>query len=106
MEGVNTLRASFSRLPRRHFNYQPFQIISSNGCKAKLLEQCKKAYKSETLSLRELASLLGTLNWASYSVEYDPGHYRNLQSVYTLQTKLALGDLSTVVTFSSEAKSD
>jgi hypothetical protein len=44
------------------------------GKKESLLVQCNKAYKSKTLTLRELASLLGILNWASQSVEYASAH--------------------------------
>lgn len=72
--------------------------------KEKLLEQCDKAYRSKTLSLKELASLLGILNWASRSVEYALAHYRKLQAMYLRQFKLALGDLSSIVTLSGESK--
>jgi hypothetical protein len=76
------------------------------GKKESLLVQCNKAYKSKTLTLRELASLLGILNWASQSVEYASAHYRHLQASYTRNVHLAHGDLSSTITLSGEAKSD
>lgn len=60
----------------------------------KLLGQCSKAYTSKTVLLKELASLLGILNWASQSVEYAPAHFRNLQATYTRQSKAAFYQLS------------
>jgi hypothetical protein len=74
--------------------------------KDKLLELCSKTYKSMSLSLREMASLLGILNWATQSLDYAPAHYRNLQTLYTQQSKSAKGDLSVSVSLSREAKSD
>ncbi len=74
--------------------------------KLKLLEHCNRAYNSKTLALRDIASLLGILNWAAQSVVYAPAHYRNLQVFYTQQSKRMLGDLSATVTLSPEAKSD
>jgi hypothetical protein len=53
-----------------------------------------------------MASLLGILNWATQSVDYAPAHYRNLQTLYTQQSKSEKGDLSVSVSLSREAKSD
>lgn len=88
---INTVTMSFS-LPEKK--------------REKLLGQCSKAYTSKTVSLKELASLLGILNWASQSVEYAPAHFRSLQATYTRQSKLASGVLSTQLTLPPEAKED
>jgi hypothetical protein len=72
----------------------------------KLLELCNRAYEAETLSLREMTSLLGILNWAAQSVDYAPAHYRYLQAVYTHRSESAEGDVSALVSLSREAKSD
>ena len=56
----------------QHTNAMSFSLPL--GKKESLLVQCNKAYKSKTLTLRELASLLGILNWASQSVEYASAH--------------------------------
>lgn len=71
-----------------------------------LVEQCSRALKSKTITLRELASILSIFNWAAQSVNYSPANYRDLQAIYIQQSKLAHGDLSLVVTLSSEAKSN
>ena len=88
---INTVTMSFS-LPEKK--------------REKLLGQCSKAYTSKTVSLKELASLLGILNWASQSVEYAPAHFRSLQATYTRQSKLVSGVLSTQLTLPPEAKED
>lgn len=74
--------------------------------KEKLVEQCGRAFKSKTITLRELASILGILNWVGQSVNYAPANYRDLQAFYLRQSKLVRGDLSFVVTLPSEAKSN
>ncbi|EFX68765.1 hypothetical protein DAPPUDRAFT_259675 [Daphnia pulex] len=71
-----------------------------------LVDQCSRALKSKTITLRELASILDILNWAAQSVNYAPANYRDLQAIYIQQSKLAHGDLSLVVTLSSEVKSN
>lgn len=55
-----------------------------------------------------MVSLLGTLNWATQSVDHEPAlvRYRNLQAVYTHQSKLAWSDLAASVSLLREAKSD
>ncbi|KAI9550747.1 hypothetical protein GHT06_004940 [Daphnia sinensis] len=46
------------------------------------------------LLLRDSASLLGILNWASQSVAYAPAHYRNLQASFLRHSGRVDGDLS------------
>ncbi|KZS10033.1 Uncharacterized protein APZ42_025603 [Daphnia magna] len=74
--------------------------------KEKLLGQCHKAYSSDSLPLRYLASLFGILNWASQSVVFAPAHYRNLQALFLRHLGRVDGDLSARVTFSTEVKQD
>lgn len=61
----------------------------------KLLRMCTLAYTSNSPSLKDLASLLGVLNWAVHSVNYAPAHYRNLQAFYAKRSKAVKGDLLT-----------
>jgi len=65
---------------------------------------CRKAIKKATISLRDLASILGNFTWATLAVPYAPAHIRGVQTLYISNSRLNQGDLRVKIVLSNEAK--
>jgi hypothetical protein len=63
----------------------------------------RETLKKKKFSLRELAKIIGNVNWASYAVNFAQAHFRNLQSLYNSFPK---DDLDLIVSLTQEARSD
>ena len=61
----------------------------------------RETLKKEKCSLRELAKIIGNVNWASYAVNFAQAHFRNLQSLYNSFPK---DDLDLIVNLTQEAR--
>ena len=57
-----------------------------------ILNLCKQSQKCKTISLREIASILGLLNWASMAIPYARSHWRQSQSFYIERSKVKIGN--------------
>lgn len=53
---------------------------------------CKEALRSNKISLRETAKILGNFNWAAPAVRFAQAHFRAFQSLYNSNFKLSKGD--------------
>jgi hypothetical protein len=73
---------------------------------AGILKLCESALKRHEISLRELASIIGKLNWAISAVRYARAHFRSLQALYIESLKEAQGDLQTIVSITEDNKND
>ena len=67
---------------------------------------CLKLLSSSLVSLRELASLLGSLVWAILSVPYAQAHYRSLQNFFISSSRNCNNDLSKKCALSDQARQD
>lgn len=47
----------------------------------------RETLKKKKCSLRELAKIIGNVNWATYAVKFAQSHFRALQAVYNSVTK-------------------
>ena len=73
---------------------------------SKVVEACNKALDSQSISLKDIASILGLFAWAISSIPFAQAHYRSLQMLYINSSKLARGNLKTKVVLNSGSRSD
>jgi hypothetical protein len=73
---------------------------------ADLKNLCIAVVRKESISLRELASLLGNFNWASQAVPFAQAHIRGLQALYIAKLRQAQGDYSSLTRLDKESKND
>ena len=69
----------------------------------KLCFDSLEADRAGSLSLRDLAKVMGNFSWAIPAVPFAQGHFRKLQSFYLSHSH---GDLSKIVSLSQEARTD
>ena len=62
-----------------------------------IMEICRRALSADTISLREIAGILGNLAWAIQAIPFAQGHYRGIQRLYVAQSASMNGDLSTKI---------
>jgi len=72
----------------------------------KILSQCRSLLKAQLVSLRDLASFLGSLNWASFAISRSQAHIRSIQSDYITGSKRFGGDLTQRIPLSVGARGD
>ncbi len=73
---------------------------------SKIKSLCSKASVIPKVPLRDLASILGNLAWAIYSVPFAQAHYRSLQNFFIRQSKFHEGDLTVLCSLSDQARQD
>ena len=61
---------------------------------ADLKNLCIAVVRKESISLRELASLLGNFNWAAQALPFAQAHIRGLQALYIAKLRQAQGEYS------------
>lgn len=69
-------------------------------------EMCARALASDTVSIRDLASIQGHFAWAIPSIPFAQAHYRSLQRFYIEESKRAGGALQSRRTLSAAARAD
>lgn len=74
--------------------------------RADIFKLCTAALGQRSITLRDMASILGNFNWASPAVEFAQAHYRNFQALYISGSRQARGNLQTKILLSPEAKAD
>ncbi|KZS07400.1 Uncharacterized protein APZ42_028944 [Daphnia magna] len=84
----------------------PMTFSLSDKKTADIVKLCKTALLHRKMSLRELASLLGNLNWATQAVRYAQAHFRSLQALYLKGLRSAEGNLQASITITPNAKND
>jgi hypothetical protein len=88
---VDSLSLSLSLLPRK---VQQIEKI------------CREAGAATSVSLREIAKILGNLAWAIQAIPFAQGHYRCIQRRFLKESARAGGDLSTKIRLDEESISD
>lgn len=83
-----------------------FSLSIPKAQRSNIFSVCEKLLKEKLVSLRDLASILGKLNWASIAIPYAQAHYRNLQSLYITNSRKEKSDLQFKLELSAEAKQD
>jgi len=71
-----------------------------------LINSCKKVLNSKTILLRDLATILGNLNWTAIAVPYARSHYRECQRFYIEKLRELSNNLNSCVTLPSIAKKE
>ena len=71
-----------------------------------IVNACERLLKAPKTTVRELASLLGLLSWASTAVEFAQSHYRHLQRQYNAGLGESGGNMSAGVFLSDDSKKD
>ena len=69
----------------------------------KIVVLCRKALRARELSIREVASLIGTLVSTFPGVEFGPLYYRHLEWDKDLALKSALGDFDVSMSLSADS---
>lgn len=100
-------------VPTRSLIYLGLQINSSllEFClprekRLKLIDSCRTILADAHPKLRQVASILGSLNWAVATVPFAQAHYRNLQRLYISHVKATRGNLQVPTVLSSEARTE
>ncbi|KZS02184.1 Uncharacterized protein APZ42_000875, partial [Daphnia magna] len=73
---------------------------------ADIRKLCKNALVRRKLPLRDLASLLGSLSWATAAIRYAQAHFRSLQSFYTEGLKSTEVNFQASVTITPNTEGD
>jgi hypothetical protein len=68
-----------------------------------IIEMCRKALASKSVSLREISKILGNLAWAIQAIPFAQGHYRCLQRQFLKESARADGNLSAIISLDREA---
>jgi hypothetical protein len=63
----------------------------------------QQTLKKKKCSIRELAKIIGNVNWASYAVNFAQAHFRNLQFLYNSFSK---DSLDLIISLTQEDRSD
>lgn len=71
-----------------------------------IIRLCRETLSAHSVSLRQLATLLGLFNWAVSAVNYAPAHFRALQSLYISESNRASAVLDTPVLLASAQRAD
>ena len=69
----------------------------------KIVVLCRKALRARELSIREVASLIGTLVSTFPGVEFGPLYYRHLEWDKDLALKSALGNFDVIMSLSADS---
>lgn len=82
-----------------HSSSKAFTLTEKKSVDLKNL--CNTFLRKKSISLREIASLLGNFNWAPQAVPFAQAHIRGLQALYISKLKQAKGDYSSITRGSS-----
>ena len=73
---------------------------------AEIIELCRNALKHVSISLREVAKILGNLAWAIKAILFAQAHYRGLQLQFIESNKQFENSLNSSIYLNSESKRD
>ncbi len=73
---------------------------------AEIISLCSNALKRDSVSLREIAKILGNLAWAFKAIPFAQSHYRNLQSQYIEGGKHAKDSLNSAIILDVKSRQD
>jgi hypothetical protein len=71
---------------------------------AEIIDLCGRAFKRVSISLREIAKILGYLAWAIKAIPFAQSHYRDLQSQYIEGYKESGGSLNLTIILNKKSK--
>lgn len=71
-----------------------------------IIKWCKDAIKKDSLSLREIASVLGRFIWAVWAIPFSQAHYRNIQNSYINGLRLDNEELKSKISLNRGARED
>ena len=73
---------------------------------SKAVDTFNRAFNSHSISLKDIASILGLFSWVISSIPFAQAHYRSLQMQYLNSSKLARGIIKTKLILDSDSRSD
>lgn len=71
---------------------------------AKIIDLCGKALERVSVSLREIAKILGNLGWAIKAIPFAQSHYRDLQSQYIESYKQSGRSLNSTIVLDQNSR--
>ena len=67
---------------------------------------CSEVLKKGKCSLRQLAKIIGNLNWATYAVSFAQAHYRSLQAIFITSSREYNDNLDVIISLNNDARTD
>ncbi len=67
---------------------------------------CTEVLKKGKCSLRQLAKIIGNLNWASYAVNFAQAHFRSLQATFISSSRTNNDNLDAVIYLNDDIRAD
>ena len=74
--------------------------------RAGLVRLCCEALSAKKMSMKAVARIIGTMNWAVTAVKYAQAHFRSLETLYIMELQRSGGSLDADAVLSEDARDD